>query len=42
MYDFILNQWILGEFDAIRVNKCVPKWISQEQANTIIATPQVS
>ncbi|WP_269140030.1 hypothetical protein [Aminipila luticellarii] len=42
MYDFILNQWILGNFDATRVNKCVPKWIDQKQADAILATPQVS
>lgn len=41
MYQFILNQWILGKIDADKVQSYVPKWITQEQADTIIATPQV-
>ena len=41
MYQFILNQWILGKIDAEKVQSFVPKWITQEQADTIIATPQV-
>jgi len=41
MYQFILNQWILGKIDADKVQSYVPKWITQEQAETILATPQV-
>lgn len=41
MYQFILNQWILGKIDADKVRSYVPKWITQEQAETILATPQV-
>lgn len=40
MYQFILNQWILGKIDADKVQSYVPKWITQEQANTILAKPQ--
>ena len=41
MYQFILNQWILGKIDADKVRSYAPKWITQEQADTIIETPQV-
>ena len=41
MYQFILNQWILGKIDAEKVQSYVPKWIDQEQAETIISTPQL-
>jgi hypothetical protein len=41
MYQFILNQWILGKIDAEKVQSYVPKWITQEQAETILATQQV-
>lgn len=41
MYQFILNQWILGKIDAEKVQSYVPKWITQEQAETIISTPQL-
>lgn len=41
MYQFILNQWVLGKIDAEKVQSYVPKWITQEQAETIISTPQL-
>lgn len=41
MYSFILNQWILRKIDAEKVQSYVPKWINQEQADTIIAAPQI-
>ncbi len=41
MYQFILNQWILGKIDAEKVESYVPKWITTEQAKTIISTPQL-
>lgn len=40
MYQFILNQWILGKIDADKVQSYVPKWITQEQAETILAHPR--
>ena len=41
-YDFILNQWILRKYDAAKVNYCVGrKYITQEQADAIMATPQI-
>ena len=41
MYQFILNQWILGKIDAEKVQSYVPKWITAEQAETILSTPQL-
>jgi len=42
VYNFILNQWIMRKIDAVKVNSYVPKWITAEQATTIIDTPQVA
>jgi hypothetical protein len=42
MYNFILNQWIMRNIDAMKVNSYVPKWITSGQATTILATPQVA
>lgn len=42
MYNFVLNQWILGRFTQTQVQNCVTKgYIIQEQADTILATPQL-
>lgn len=40
MYEFIRNQWIMGKIDALKVQSYVPRYITQEQADEIIATPQ--
>lgn len=41
--EFILNQWILGKYTATNIANCVTKsYITQEQANIILATPQVT
>lgn len=42
MYNFILQQWVMRKIDATKVNSYVPKWITVEQADTIVATPQVT
>lgn len=42
MFKFILNQWILGNITKEKVLSYVPKWITAEQAQTIIATPQAN
>lgn len=42
MYTFILNQWIMRKIDAAKVVSYSPKWITDEQADDIIATPQVA
>ncbi|SPF33826.1 conserved hypothetical protein [Candidatus Desulfosporosinus infrequens] len=42
MYDFILNMWVLQTFTQAQVQNCVTKgYINQDQANTILATPQI-
>ena len=38
MYEFIKNQWILGNYDSVRIAKCVTKgYITQTQADEIMA-----
>ncbi|BDG48760.1 XkdX family protein [Parageobacillus sp. KH3-4] len=42
MYQFILNQWILGKYTETQVQNAVAKgYITQEQADTILATPKI-
>jgi len=41
MFKFILGQWIMRKVDAAWVQAQVPRWITQEQADTILATSQV-
>ncbi|RFU70343.1 XkdX family protein [Peribacillus saganii] len=42
MYNFIRNQWIMGKYTPEQVQNAVTKgYITQEQADTILATPQV-
>lgn len=40
MYSFILGQWKMGKIDEAKVQSYVPKYITQEQADEIISTPQ--
>lgn len=41
MYGFILNMWIMGRITATQVQAYVTKgYITQEEANMILATPQ--
>lgn len=43
MYDFIKNMWIMGRYTATNIDNCVNKgYITQDQANTIIAIAQVT
>ena len=43
MYEFIKNQWILGNYDAARMARCVAKgFITQVQADEIMALPQIT
>jgi len=41
MYKFIRAQWIMRKVDAEWVQAQVPHWITQEQADIILATPQI-
>ena len=41
MYEFIKNQWIMGNYDSARIAKCVTKgYITQAQADEIMAMPK--
>lgn len=40
MYSFILNMWILGKINADKVQSYVPRYITQEECNMILVTPQ--
>lgn len=41
-YDFLLNQWILGNITEVQVNNAVTLgYITQTEADVILATPQV-
>lgn len=40
MYDFLLRQYILKRIDATYIRRCVPKFLTEEEAELIIATPQ--
>lgn len=43
MYQFLLNQWILRKITAERIQTAVTKgFITQEEANTILETPQAT
>ena len=42
MYSFILNMWIMRKIDAVKVQSYVPKYITQAEADMILATPQVA
>jgi hypothetical protein len=37
---FILRMWIANRIDAGKVQSYVPKYITQDECDTIIATPQ--
>jgi hypothetical protein len=41
MYNFILNMWVMRRIDAQKVQSYVPKYISQNEADMILATPQI-
>lgn len=41
MYNYILGQWRMAKVTREWVMACVPKFITDEQCATILATPQV-
>jgi hypothetical protein len=41
MYNFILNMWVMLRIDAQQVQNYVSKYISQNEADMILATPQI-
>lgn len=40
MYNFILNMWVMGKINTDKVQTYVPKFITQDEADMILATPQ--
>jgi site-specific recombinase XerD len=40
MYGFILNMWVMRKIDEPKVQSYVPKYITQDEADMILATPQ--
>ncbi|SPF47249.1 conserved hypothetical protein [Candidatus Desulfosporosinus infrequens] len=41
MNEFITNMWVLKKFTQVQIQTCVTKgYITQDQANMILATPQ--
>ncbi|WP_170110116.1 hypothetical protein [Peribacillus acanthi] len=40
LYNFILNQWIMGKDETYVQNALAKGYITQEEAVTILATPQ--
>ena len=44
MYNFILNMWIMKRIDQLKVQSYVTvdkKYITQDEADMILATPQI-
>lgn len=42
MYGFILNMWVMGRVTEQKVRSYVPMFITQEECNMILATPQLN
>jgi len=40
IYGFVLNMWIMQKISAEKVQSYVPKGITQEECDMILATPQ--
>lgn len=41
MYGFILNMWVMGRVTEQKVRSYVPTFITQQECNMILATPQI-
>lgn len=41
MYSFILSMWYMRKINADKVRSYVPFYITQQEANAILATPQI-
>ena len=41
MYNFILNMWIMRRLTEQKVRSYVPTYISQQECDMILATPQM-
>lgn len=41
-YGFLLNMWVFGKLDEEGLSAYVPKFITEEEKNQIMATPKVN
>jgi len=41
MYGFILNMWVMGRINESKVRSYVPKYITEDECNMILVTPQI-
>jgi len=41
MYGFILNMWVMKRINELKVRTYVPIYITQEECDMILATPQI-
>lgn len=41
MYDFLLRQWQNKNVTAEELQSMVPRWITQEECNSILGMPQL-
>lgn len=41
MFDFIKNMWVMGRIDQAKVQTYAKDYITQEEADMILATPQI-
>ena len=41
MYGFILNMWIMRRIDIVKVQSYVPRYLTQEERDMILASPQM-
>lgn len=40
MYPFLLNMWVMKKVDEAKLNTYTPKFITEEERDMILATPQ--
>ena len=41
-YPFLLNMWVTKQITEVKLRSYVPTFISQEECDTILATPQMT
>lgn len=42
MYNFILNMWVMRKITEAQVKSYIPRYITNEEAEFILATPQIT
>lgn len=42
MYQFILNMWVMKKINETKVQSYVGRFITQDEADMILATPQIA